>query len=49
MVKNQPLFTIEAMKMESTITAPAEGKVSKIWLTEKEMVQNEDLIVELIY
>src|SRR5690606_19887824 len=30
--KNQPLFVIEAMKMETTITASAAGEVDKILL-----------------
>lgn len=45
--KNQALFTIEAMKMESTITAPEAGKIKAIWVREKEMVQNDDLIIQL--
>lgn len=44
---NTPLFTIEAMKMESTITAPRAGKVKKIHLTEKMLVEQDDLVVEL--
>ena len=45
--KNDPLFVIEAMKMESTITAPFDGTVKKIHLTSKTMVQQDDLVVEL--
>lgn len=45
--KNDPLFIIEAMKMESTITAPKNGKVVKVHLKNKTLVQQEDLIVEL--
>jgi pyruvate carboxylase len=44
---NTPLFVIEAMKMESTITAPIAGKVKKIHLAEKTMVGQDDLIIEL--
>ena len=44
---NTPLFTIEAMKMESTITAPKAGKVKKIHLAEKTLVEQDDLIIEL--
>ncbi|MCB0608035.1 MAG: pyruvate carboxylase [Lewinella sp.] len=44
---NTPLFVIEAMKMESTITSPAEGVVRKIHLKEKTMVEQDDLVVEL--
>lgn len=42
-----PLFIIEAMKMESTITAPMAGRVQKIYLTPKTMVTQDDLVVEL--
>jgi pyruvate carboxylase len=45
--KNQPLFVIEAMKMESTITAPTDGKVSKLYLTEGVMVEQDDCVVSL--
>jgi pyruvate carboxylase len=42
-----PLFIIEAMKMESTITAPMAGRVHKVYLTPKTMVTQDDLVVEL--
>jgi pyruvate carboxylase len=45
--KNQPLFVIEAMKMESTITAPAAGKVGKVYLQEGVMVEQDDCVVAL--
>lgn len=45
--ENQPLFIIEAMKMESTITAPKNGKVKAVHLTEKTLVEQNDLVVEL--
>ncbi len=44
--KNDPLFIIEAMKMESTVTSPFEGKVKKIHLNGGVMVQQDDLVVE---
>ncbi len=44
---NQPLFIIEAMKMESTITSPQDGIVKKIHLKEKTLVEQNDLVVEL--
>lgn len=44
---NAPLFVIEAMKMESTITAPTAGKVAKIHLPERTLVEQDDLIIEL--
>ena len=43
--KNQPLFVIEAMKMESTITAPAAGIISKVYLSEGVMVEQDDCVV----
>jgi pyruvate carboxylase len=43
--KNSPLFTIEAMKMETTITAPRDMKVSRIVLPELTMVETDDLVV----
>lgn len=45
--KNQPLFIIEAMKMETTITANEEGKVKAIALKPGIMVHSEDLVVVL--
>lgn len=44
---NQPLFTIEAMKMESTITAPQKGKIAKIYLNERTLVEQDDLVIEM--
>jgi len=44
---NAPLFIIEAMKMESTVTALQAGKVKKIYLKEKTLVEQGDLVVEL--
>ncbi|WP_423818259.1 pyruvate carboxylase [Salinimicrobium sp. TIG7-5_MAKvit] len=45
--KNQPLFVIEAMKMETTITANTAGEVDKIVLKEGDMVYADDLVVVL--
>jgi len=45
--QNDPLFIIEAMKMESTITAPKTGTVKAVHLTEKTMVEQDDLVIEL--
>lgn len=44
---NQALFVIEAMKMETTITANASGKVKKIHLQSGTMVYADDLVLEL--
>jgi len=43
--KNQPLFVIEAMKMESTITAIEDGTIQKITLSSGTMVNSEDLVL----
>jgi pyruvate carboxylase len=44
-IKNEPLFVIEAMKMETTITSTIEGEVEKVVLNEKDMVFADDLVV----
>lgn len=44
---NQPLFVIEAMKMETTITANESGKVDNVVLKEGTMVFSEDLVIVL--
>lgn len=43
--KNQPLFVIEAMKMETTITAPSDAKVERIHLKEQTLVNADDLVL----
>ncbi len=45
--KNQALFTIEAMKMESTVTAPMNGEVRTVVLGEKTLVEQDDLVLVL--
>lgn len=45
--KNEPLFIIEAMKMETTITAPANVKVNAINLKAGTMVNTDDLVITL--
>ncbi|RBL90757.1 pyruvate carboxylase [Chitinophaga flava] len=44
---NMPLFIIEAMKMETTVTATREGKVKEVLLGEGSMVQQDDLVIEI--
>ncbi len=44
---NTPLFIIEAMKMESTITSPMAGTVKEVVLAEKTLVEQGDLIIVL--
>jgi pyruvate carboxylase len=45
--KNAPLFIIEAMKMETSVTAICDSKVKKITLKEGSMVNTDDLILTL--
>ncbi|MEO0898304.1 MAG: pyruvate carboxylase [Bacteroidota bacterium] len=45
--KNQPLFVLEAMKMESTITASKEGTIQKVVLVEGAMVEADDVVIEM--
>ncbi len=45
--KDDPLFVIEAMKMESTITSTMDGKIAKVHLPEKTMVEQGELILEI--
>lgn len=44
--KGEPLFVIEAMKMETTVTAPFKGTIKKIHLPAGELVEQDDLIIE---
>ncbi|WP_237274602.1 pyruvate carboxylase [Tenacibaculum ovolyticum] len=46
--KNQPLFIIEAMKMETTITAVEDSTIKELVLESGIMVNSEDLIIELV-
>ena len=43
--KDKPLFIIEAMKMESTITAPADAEVKAVHLDAGTLVEQGDLVV----
>ena len=45
--KNQSLFVIEAMKMESIVAAPKAGKISKVVLKEGSVVEQDDWVLEL--
>lgn len=45
--KNQPLFVIEAMKMETTVTATEEGVVDRIQLKGGSLVSSDDLVLTL--
>jgi len=45
--KNEPLFVIEAMKMETTITAPDSLEIKTVNLKEGTMVNADDLVITL--
>ena len=45
--KNEPLFIIEAMKMETTVTANTDGEVDRVVLREGTMVFADDLVITL--
>jgi pyruvate carboxylase len=45
--KNEPLFIIEAMKMETTITAPFDGSIEDVVLTKKTILKADDLVLVL--
>ncbi len=45
--KNQPLFVIEAMKMETVVTATKDCSIEKIYLQEKHMVEQDDLVISV--
>ena len=45
--QNTPLFTIEAMKIESTIISPMDGVVKRIHLKENTLVEQDDMVIEM--
>jgi pyruvate carboxylase len=45
--KNQPLFVIEAMKMETIITAPFDADITNVELSPGSLVNTNDLVIEL--
>lgn len=46
--ENMALMTIEAMKMETTVVSKVNGKVDKIYVTEGNSVNQEDLLISFI-
>jgi pyruvate carboxylase len=46
-VKNTPLFVIEAMKMESIVGSPIDGTVTAVMLSEGSVVEQDDWVVEI--
>jgi pyruvate carboxylase len=45
--ENQPLFVIEAMKMETIVSAPKAGKAQSILIPEGEIVEQDDAVIEV--
>jgi propionyl-CoA carboxylase alpha chain/3-methylcrotonyl-CoA carboxylase alpha subunit len=45
--RNQPLVTLEAMKMEHVLTAPFEGSITKVSIAEGDQVSEGALLVEM--
>ncbi len=45
--KDAPVFVIEAMKMETTITAPFKSTIGLVHLSAGELVEQGDLVIEL--
>jgi pyruvate carboxylase len=45
--KGDHLMVNEAMKMETTIQAPRDGRIKKITVQEKSRIDNGDLLIEL--
>ena len=45
--ENQTVVTLESMKMEMPVPAPADGKVADIAVTEGQAVEEDDLLVRL--
>ena len=45
--KGEPLLVMEAMKMQTTVNAPADGKVKEVFVKPGETVEPKDLLVVL--
>lgn len=45
--KNQPLFMVEAMKMETCISAVTDGEIKHVILSSGTLVNTDDLVLEL--
>jgi pyruvate carboxylase len=46
--KDTPIFVIEAMKMETTITAPEDGRIKTVHLEVGTLVNQGDLVIEFV-
>ena len=45
--KGEALVVTEAMKMETTIKAPFDGKVTHIYVKNGDLLESQDLLLEL--
>jgi pyruvate carboxylase len=45
--KGQPLFVIEAMKMETTVSSHMDGIVQRVMIPNNTMVEQDDCVIEL--
>jgi len=45
--KNQTLFVLEAMKMETEVASPADGIVKALFAKEGQMVASNELVVRI--
>ena len=45
--KDRPLFTIEAMKMQTVVRAPRSGRIARLALRAGSRVDTGDLVLEL--
>ena len=46
--KGNPLFVIEAMKMETTVTATRDGVVKRIGIPLNSLVEQDDCVLEFV-
>jgi len=46
--KDTPIFVIEAMKMETTITAPKDSEIKAVYLEAGALVEQGDLVIEFL-
>ena len=44
----EPLFLIEAMKMETTVSSPKDGAVGEVVLEDGALVQQNDVVLTVV-
>ena len=45
--KGDPLFVMSAMKMETVVSAPTEGKIKRVTIAENDSLAQGDLMCEI--